>query len=327
MNQEMIAMNTEKKELELLLQCPRCTSRLTRDGGKLSCSYVGCDFFRSGFLEFDGQPVLIDFENSILSSETFVAQRGASPVPRRADFLRSTLRRIMWSNEIPRRYCAKFLSLLKEQNSRPRILVLGGGTIGMGAEALYSDTSIDLLGCDIYASPHTRVVADGHCLPFVSESFDGVWIQSVLEHVLSPQLVVDEIHRVLRPDGVVYSDTPFMQPVHERAYDFTRFSLSGHRWLFRNFGLLDAGVSAGAGIAFTSSARYLIRSLTGSDKISTALAFPLFWVRFLERITKRRPNSDAASAVFFFGRKSDKPITPKDVVAFYEDFQKQHRAN
>jgi len=57
--------------------------------------------------------------------------------------------------------------------------------------------------------------------------FDAVWIQAVLEHVLDPVRVVAEIHRVLRPGGLVYSEIPFMQEVHEGAYDFTRFRLSG----------------------------------------------------------------------------------------------------
>ena len=69
----------------------------------------------------------------------------------------------------------------------------------------------------------------------------------MLEHVLDPAQVVAEIHRVLGKDGVVFANTPFMQQVHEGAYDFTRFTLSGHRWLFRNFDLLEAGTSAGVG--------------------------------------------------------------------------------
>ncbi len=65
-----------------------------------------------------------------------------------------------------------------------------------------------------------------------------------------------EIHRVLKDDGIVYADTPFMQQVHEGAYDFTRFTLSGHRWLFKNFALLDSTV--------WSAAPVLARELVGS---------------------------------------------------------------
>jgi hypothetical protein len=32
-----------------------------------------------------------------------------------------------------------------------------------------------------------------------------------------------------------------MQQVHERAYDFSRFTQSGHRWLFKRFSEINAG--------------------------------------------------------------------------------------
>jgi len=56
-------------------------------------------------------------------------------------------------------------------------------------------------------------------------------VQAGLEHVRDLWQVVAEIHRVLKDDGLVYAETPFMQQVHEGPYDFTRFTESGHRYL------------------------------------------------------------------------------------------------
>ena len=39
-----------------------------------------------------------------------------------------------------------------------------------------------------------------------------------------------------------------MQQVHERAYDFSRFTQSGHRWLFKRFSEINAGPIGGAGV-------------------------------------------------------------------------------
>ena len=36
----------------------------------------------------------------------------------------------------------------------------------------------ELVGTDVYASPHTVLVADAHRLPFEDGVFDGVWIQA-----------------------------------------------------------------------------------------------------------------------------------------------------
>src|SRR6202012_1790690 len=127
------------------------------------------------------------------------------------------------------------------------------------------------------------LTAAGHRLLLADQSVDGVWIQAVLEHVLDPQQVVAEIHRVLRPSGLVYAETPFMQQVHEGPYDFTRFTQSGHRWLFRHFEQIDAGAVTGAGTAAIWSLRYLIRALEWER---TGLALPFFWLRLLDGLTK-----------------------------------------
>lgn len=52
------------------------------------------------------------------------------------------------------------------------------------------------------------VQGDGTKLPFTSESFDLVLSHSVLEHVDSAETYLAECHRVLRPGGVLFLQTP-----------------------------------------------------------------------------------------------------------------------
>jgi len=214
------------------------------------------------------------------------------------------------NNPIAASNCAKFIELLKEGSERPIVLVIGGGTIGLGADELYSNNSIELVGIDVYASPHTALVADAHKLPFEDGMFDGVWVQAVLEHVLEPATIVAEIHRVLRRGGLVYAETPFMQQVHERAYDFTRFTQSGHRWLFKRFSEISAGPIGGAGVALIWSIRYFCRALGAGDKLSLLISLPFFWIRFLDTFARGRAVADAASGFFFLGRRADEVIDP-----------------
>jgi SAM-dependent methyltransferase len=284
------------------------------------CSDEACNYSKDGFPTVGGQPVLIDFENSIFDRDSYRGGDG-SVLPRDNDGrnFRSRLRRFLnGENRIAAEKAQELLTRLANLQHRPVLLVVGGGARGSGTEALYDSAGIDRIGTDVYASPYTDLVADGHSLPFKSASFDAVWIQAVLEHVVEPSQVAAEIYRVLRPGGLVFADTPFMQQVHEKAYDFTRFTLSGHRWLFRRFEQIDAGAAGGAGTATVWSIRYLVRALGSGDKLATLAALPFFWLRFLDRLTKRRPNADAASGVYFFGIKSDRILTPKDMVAFYE---------
>jgi SAM-dependent methyltransferase len=222
------------------------------------------------------------------------------------------------TNRVAEQILPKFLTAIKIQNPTPRVLVIGGGAIGAGTDALYDDATIHLIGFDIYASQNTTFVADGHQIPLINESVDAVWIQAVLEHVLNPFQVVSEIYRVLKPNGLVFADSPFMQQVHEDGYDFMRFTVSGHRWLFRHFELIVAGISGGPGSAALWNIRYFFRALLGSDKIGTAIQMMFFWLRYFDRLRLGRRGMDAASAVFFYGRKSHKPIKPQDMIAFYD---------
>lgn len=221
-------------------------------------------------------------------------------------------------NPVAASNCAKFLVLLKQRFGRPRVLVVGGGTIGSGADKLYKDASIELVGTDVFASPCTSLVADAHKLPFDDGVFDGVWIQAVLEHVLEPPTVVAEIHRVLRRDGLVYAETPFMQQVHERAYDFLRFTQSGHRWLFRRFSEIEAGPTSGAGVALVWSIRYFFRALGAGDKWSRLISLPFFWIRFFDHLGRGRAVADAASGFYFLGQRSENMIYPNEMPKYYD---------
>jgi len=271
------------------------------------------------------QPVLIDFERSIFGREAYISGRisappgGTDPTPTLWRRIKRILgRTLSGENSTARRMAARFLAEAKSRAQHPRICVIGGGTISSGAEALYQDPDVMLVGTDVFASTMTVVVADGHHLPFADESFDGVWIQAVLEHVLAPDQVVAEIHRVLKRNGTVYAETPFMQQVHMGAFDFSRFTMNGHRWLFRHFEQLDGGIVGGAGVATIWSIRYLARSLGAGATLATVIAAPFFWLRFLDRIGKPGPKADAASGFYFLGRKSQNSMTPKDMPAYYK---------
>lgn len=219
-------------------------------------------------------------------------------------------------NEVAAATSAEILRRAKALSPMPTILVVGGGAVGSGAKGLYQDELIQLIGIDVYASPNTQVLADAHFMPFRSETFHAVWIQAVLEHVLEPHQVAAEIHRVLRPGGLVYADTPFMHPSHEQAYDFTRFTLNGHRWLFRRFEEIDAGVVAGPGVATLWSIGYLVRAL-GFKRLAALPLAGLFWLRYLDRFAEPGGAVDAASAVYFLGVKSSKELQPKEMVSYY----------
>jgi len=317
---ERIAISM-KQFLAPLLVCPRCRAQIVQTDAGLTCSSASCALSSDSFPIVNGQPALIDFDNSIVDRDELVATDGSS-VLQRTDPVRLAVARVLNGiNPVTHFYAADMLSRLRADRhgeEKIRILVIGGGSLGYGTEGLYNQDDVVLIGMDIYASDNTALVADAHSLPFVSGSIDAVWIQAVLEHVVEPWRVVEEIRRVLRRGGVVFADSPFLWPVHEASYDFMRFSVSGHRWLFKGFDHLSSGYSSGAGVTLLLAIRCCFVAMFRSSFLATLAALPLFWIRYLDRIGSRRGNLTSAAGVFFYGVKADREISPKEILAFYE---------
>lgn len=205
---------------------------------------------------------------------------------------------------------------------RPRVLIVGAGSGGVGSEALLDDPRIQCIETDVALGPRTRVACDAHDLPFATGAFHAVVCQAVLEHVLDPVRVVSEIHRVLDSRGLVYSEVPFMQQVHGGAYDLTRFSLVGHRRLYRFFDEISLGVQGGPGMALGWAWWYLLRTLApgrGGRGAAFLLARVMFsWLKYLDIWLGHRPGAvDAASGTFFLGRRREEAVSDEAILAGY----------
>jgi hypothetical protein len=133
---------------------------------------------------------------------------------------------------------------------------------------------------------------------------------------------VGEIERVLRPGGFVFAETPFMQPVHMRAHDFTRFTFLGHRRLFRRFDEVRSGIAGGPATSAAHVLRYLLASLSSRSTVIKWLrliGLLTSWpIRYLDRLTVRNSSAyDSASAFYFFGRLRDSVISDREILSFY----------
>jgi SAM-dependent methyltransferase len=217
-------------------------------------------------------------------------------------------------------------TILLEQRPSARVLVVGGSVLGHGMDAFAARNGIELIESDVAFGPRTQIVCDAHDLPFRNQSLDAVVIQAVLEHVVDPSRCVAEIHRVLKDDGLVYAETPFMQQVHLGRHDFTRFTHLGHRRLFRQFDEIDSGPVAGPGTVLAWSYEHLLLSLVRqpiSRRLMKAIArLTGFWLKYLDRSLADRPAAfDAASAYYFLGRRSGHTLTDRELVRLYRGAQ------
>jgi SAM-dependent methyltransferase len=93
------------------------------------------------------------------------------------------------------------------------------------------------VGLDFDASLNPEFVCNfnNEPFPFPDGSFDFVFSDSVMEHLLNPVAVMDEIYRVMKEGGRGYILVPFHYKAHGSPYDFFRFSKGGVHLLLRKF--------------------------------------------------------------------------------------------
>lgn len=309
-------MREQTASISTRLQCPACKAPLP---ATLSCGACARSYER-----IEDTPVLIDFPRSIVSNEA-IRKLAPERQKKNAGGLGARLNRITYGtrSELMKTFLNALTDYeIRHEDADLNILLIGGGTKGPGEEVLESNPRYVAFRTDIYLGANVDIVCDGHDLPFRDDTFDAVICQAVLEHVLDPQRVVDEIHRVLRPGGLVAAGTPFLQAVHAGAYDFTRFTLSGHRWLFRRFDEIASGIRGGPGLSALWSLRVLARGLGLGPKGALITTSLFAWLNRLDSAVARRWREDGANGVWFVGRRREGSMSPRDMVAYYEDRRK-----
>lgn len=307
--------------VERLLRCPICRAPLERTADGYGCTAPTCG---GRFPLIEGVPILLNENRSVFRSADLRAsarhiqrsERGAIPA------LLQRVTPAISANFVARRNFATLRALLDKQGSNPRVLIVGGATLGEGTEALLESSGIEVVETDVAFGPRVGLVCDAHDLPFEDCSFHCVIAQAVLEHVLDPQRCVEEIHRVLTPAGIVYAETPFMQQVHLGQFDFSRFTHLGHRRLFRQFEEIDSGPAGGPGMALAWSYLYFLLSFSTSRFVRGVVrlfaSFTSFHLKYFDHLLNRKPGAyDAASGYYLIARKSDQILSDRQLLELY----------
>jgi uncharacterized protein YbaR (Trm112 family)/SAM-dependent methyltransferase len=296
-----------------ILACPVCGGEFEISGQRLVCK--ACEV---AYPVIEGRPVLIRPDNELFQI---------------ADYCDAQVKpygRSRWAKIVPGitadLAAKRVLNLLRETldlSGPARILV-----VGSGCQRNWLDTQLQhrvphkIVYSDIDTGADVDVFCDGHSLPFKAEQFDSVITTAVLEHVICPEKVTAEMARVLKVGGLIYSEIPFIQQVHEGAYDFTRYTLSGHRRLLNTFKEIDVGMTAGPGSALAWSIESFILAFFQSPKIRLAVTgltrifcSPL---KYCDRFLSTRPAAmDGACGTYFFGSKSETMRSDADIISAY----------
>ncbi len=81
-----------------------------------------------------------------------------------------------------------------------------------------------LVNVDHRPGPGVQVVADAQRLPFQDDIAEAVLASHVLEHVERFDLTIEEVHRVLKPGGLLIARVPYgmrslYNPYHRRPFN------------------------------------------------------------------------------------------------------------
>ncbi len=311
-----------KKDL-ICVSCKSSMAEVISDNGSIKCN--NCQMV---YPIVNNIPVIIDEAESIFSFSDFTKQKNLFfDISKRGKALGYISRIIpsIGGNNLGK-INFKFLeSLLINNNpkNKPKVLIIGGSIVGNGMYDFINSNFLDIIEGDVSFGSRTKIIFDAHSIPYKDETFDCIIAQAILEHVINPAKCVQEIHRALKPSGIVYAETPFMQQVHGGPYDFTRYTRSGHRKLFQHFKEIKSGTTAGSGTALAWSYQYFLLSLFGYNQtlrllIKSFARLTGFWIKYFDYLTRYNiRDNDGSSGFYFIGTKSTGQLPDKELINYY----------
>ena len=139
-----------------------------------------------------------------------------------------------------RRDCLDRLLEANKGHFQGKILDLGGKKEGKRGNFDISKYSKDVtyLNTDISTNPDIHASADK--IPVEDSYYDCVIATELLEYVLEPKKVIEEVYRVTKNNGLVFISVPLLHPIHgDFEFDRLRFTESYLMKLFKEAGFED----------------------------------------------------------------------------------------
>jgi len=91
------------------------------------------------------------------------------------------------------------------------------------------------VGCDLRPGPGVEELQDLHALSLPDDSIGTALLFDTVEHVRDPWTAMRELHRCLKPGGMVLMTSVWYFPIHAYPDDYFRFTASGFLTLLEPF--------------------------------------------------------------------------------------------
>jgi SAM-dependent methyltransferase len=288
-------------ELRRFLTCPACKGPLSDSADGLRCETCDTDY-----PAVSGVP---DFVGERTGSEPGFKERLAARTPfaYRAARLGARVLFPVWNTRSATNL-RRLESEVFAENPEPVVLNAGSGDAsGPGMSTLSDRFRARMINLDTTALPAVNVRADVSAIPVADGSIDLVLAKALLEHVPDPDAVISEFARILRPDGRVYVEMPWLESYHGYPADYRRWAAGEISRIFAGHGFVEeetgvvAGPASAAGLFFreflgsffdTPALKFLLKDIIGS-----VLVFP--W-RFLDIYLARKKSARVLAAVVYY---------------------------
>lgn len=103
--------------------------------------------------------------------------------------------------------------------------LLSTGVISSGVGVDKNTSAIEIAKLDNKGSIQFLLIGAGSVLPFEDNSFDSISVLDVIEHIHEQKLVLDELHRILKPSGILIMTVP-------QKHVFSFFDLGNFKFIF-----------------------------------------------------------------------------------------------
>jgi len=203
----------------VLLACPCCREAIAPE--VKCCTGCGRTFSRTERSQLDfrlqlGQVVAREFAYTPLAYDRLM------DVPLSPE-TRCPETRNRYQGPIPHHLTADQISYIPQARIGDRALDLGCGS-GIHRQVL-EGLGYCYLGVDYVGGAADHLI-DAHAMPYGDEQFALILSVAVLEHLAQPLFALQEVFRVLRPEGYFVGTVAFLEPFHDNSFfHFTHVGL------------------------------------------------------------------------------------------------------
>ena len=102
------------------------------------------------------------------------------------------------------------------------------------------------VGADMRKGPGVDVLLNLHNIDLPSKSVGTALVLDTFEHVEYPRKAIDELYRILKPNGIIIISSVMNFPIHDHPADYWRFTPEAFKSLLHQWPALRVVNQAGA---------------------------------------------------------------------------------